>query len=246
MQKTRWYIQSVIKSLGLDVRRMPKGELSELDMFVAQSADAGASLIVDVGANTGQFAKKLLWNAPNMQVLSVEPQRASHVILSEQAANDPRWFVAERCAIGRAAGTASINLSANSYSSSLYAITDIHLEAAGDSHTSGSEDVPIKTLPAILDDMPESTGRMIGLKIDTQGYELEVLEGSVQVLDRIPVILSELSLAPLYEGAPSFREMLNWFDANGYRLVGIFPEFYHSGQPEMLQVNGIFVKKTSL
>lgn len=232
----------MLKSVGLDVRRTPVGEISELEMFLAQCNREGASLIVDVGANIGQFAQKLLWLAPHLPVLSVEPQQSAHHTLTERAATNPRWIVAERCAIGRNVGTASINLAENSYSSSLYKITDTHIEAADNSRTSGIEDVPLRALPDVLHSIPSATDCQIGLKIDTQGYELEVLEGSVNILNRIPVILCELSLAPLYEGAPSLQEMLFWFEKHGYRMVGLFPEFYHSGRPEMLQVNGIFVR----
>lgn len=232
----------MIKVHGFDLRRIPAGEKTELEMFLAQCDKNNVSLIVDVGANIGQFAERVLWMAPHLKVLSIEPQRLAHKELIKNAAGNPHWIVAERCAIGRESGDASMNLAENSYSSSLYKITETHIEAADNSRTSGVEEVPLRTLPDALGSIPGIANNQIGLKIDTQGYELEVLEGSVNLLNQIPVVLCELSLCPLYESAPNFKDMLSWFEMHGFRLVGLFPEFYHSIHPEMLQVNGIFVR----
>jgi len=242
LKKLKWRIQAMLKASGFDLRRTPVGEKTEIEMFLAQCDKKNVSLIIDVGANIGQFAEKALWMAPHLKVLSIEPQRSAHKELIKKAAGNPNWIVAERCAIGRESGNTSINLAENSYSSSIYKITETHVEAADNSRTSGVEEVPLRTLPEALGSIPGISDNKIGLKIDTQGYELEVLEGSVNLINRIPVVLCELSLCPLYESAPNFRDMLSWFEMRGFRLVGLFPEFYHSIHPEMLQVNGIFVR----
>ena len=66
----------------------------------------------------------------------------------------------------------------------------------------------------------------VALKIDTQGFERQVLEGTACLLDENVVSLQlELSLVPLYEGSWLWDEAASWLKAREFRLIGVTPGF---------------------
>ena len=86
------------------------------------------------------------------------------------------------------------------------------------------EEVEIRRLDEVL---REATGdpapERIFLKLDTQGFDLEVFAGAAGVLDKIVGLQSELSLRPIYEGMPTYLEALQAFQATGFAMTGIYP-----------------------
>ena len=82
-----------------------------------------------------------------------------------------------------------------------------------------------------------------GLKIDTQGYEAAVLAGLRRYHDQVKVIVCEMSLAPLYADGPSMSELCHLLAELGYRCVALGPEFEDPRTGELLQANGVFVKR---
>ena len=80
------------------------------------------------------------------------------------------------------------------------------------------------------------------LKIDTQGYELHVLKGASGLLHRVVAMQLELSLVPLYEGAPTFSEMLSYMQSIGFEIFNIVPVFKDNRTGRVLQVDGYFVR----
>ena len=215
-------------------------EYSTLE-FLRVCESFGTDLILDVGANRGQFAQSARACGYTGHIVSFEPLTDAHVQLESAAANDALWDVVERCAVGAAAGEAHINIASNSYSSSLLPMLDRHSSAAPGSAYRGIEPCRVIT----LDDYVESTFSdatvTFGLKCDTQGYEGQVLTGARRSLSRIKVIMCEMSLVPLYDGAPTMLELCRLLAAAGYRCVAMGPEFEDPKTGELLQVNGIFV-----
>ena len=211
--------------------------------FLRACRSFGTDVILDIGANTGQFAQSLRHAGCTGHIVSFEPLSDAHVQLMSAAANDALWDVAERCAVGAAAGETQLNIASNSYSSSLLPMLDRHSVAAPDSVYNGVETCRV----IALDDYIESTFSdptvTFGLKIDTQGYEAQVLMGARRSFSRIRVIMCEMSLVLLYEGAPTMAELCRLLVEAGYRCVAIAPEFEDPKTGELLQVNGMFIRQ---
>ena len=201
-------------------------------------------LVLDVGANEGQYVETLRALGYRRRVVSFEPLASAHAKLSATAASDPGWEVAPRAALGDAEGEVPLNVSGHSLSSSILDMLPLHEQASLGSSVVGKELVPLARLdqmgfPYLKD------ARSVLLKIDTQGYEERVLAGAAGILDRIRAIQCELSLAPLYRGQPLFDEMRERVDRLGFELYAVFPGYVHDRTGQTLQVDGLFVRRGS-
>ena len=140
----------------------------------------------------------------------------------------------------RATAWRACNIAKNSSSSSLLEIGDLHVASAPESRYVGDESVPIARLDDLRSELVGPDDRVY-LKIDTQGYELEVLNGAVETLGQVVAADIELSLAPLYEGAPLVGEVLAFLDARALVPVWLEPAFTDPDTGRLLQVDGLFV-----
>jgi FkbM family methyltransferase len=213
--------------------------------FIAECRAHAVDVVLDVGANTGQFASGLRRSGFQGQILSFEPLSAAHQALRKAAENDPLWTIMDRCAVGATAGSASINIAGNSASSSLLPMLDRHKDAAPHSAYEGSEECPVVTLDDVIDSTFRDRTTLFGLKIDTQGFEAQVLAGLSRHRGSVKVILCELSLVPLYDGGPVMTEVCRILADLGYRCVALSPEFEDPRSGELLQVDGVFVRRDS-
>jgi FkbM family methyltransferase len=199
----------------------------------------GITTLVDIGANTGQFAQAVRKAGYSGMIYSVEPLSQAHALCLEAARKYPRWHVLDRMALGASTGTAEINISKNLASSSLLEVEARSVAAAPESGFMGKETIDIRPLDDVVD---PAWVRPIALKIDTQGFEREVLEGARQTLASVKLILVEMSLVPLYKGGAAFCDLYREIEEQGFRCIGLTQGFADHRQHELLQVDGLFVR----
>jgi FkbM family methyltransferase len=200
----------------------------------------GINVVYDVGANAGQFALELRESGYRGKLISFEPLSSAFKKLSEAAKDDPDWQV-QNCALGNKEATAEINVSENSWSSSLLEVLPACVQAAPDSVYIGKEVIRIETLDALFHKYCDFDSRVF-LKIDTQGFTKNVLEGSEHSLKTIQGLQIEISLTPLYEGEPLIGELGSFLQSRGFTLIFISPEFIDNRTGQQLQVNGLFFR----
>ena len=200
----------------------------------------GVTLVLDVGAATGLYVGQLRRMGFEGRVVSFEPLSSAFEKLSAAAADDPAWEC-RQLAIGASDGTAEINVSANFDSSSLLGMTDRHRQSSADSAYVDTEEVRVASLDSIWEEIARADDRAY-VKLDVQGYELEALRGAEQSLPDIVGIQSELSLQPLYEGAPLYRDVIDHLGPRGFRLAGFESGFEDLESGELLQFDGLFVR----
>lgn len=224
--------QSVFGAFGLEVRRRrtppsprrPDPHATLGAHVAALLARERVDCVIDVGAHEGGFGRLVRSNGWTGQIVSFEPVAASFDRLAAATAGDPLWSV-NRIALGRASGRRRINVTGGTVFSSF-----LEPSAAGSelwpewmAHVA-DEEVEIRRLDEVL---REATGdpapERIFLKLDTQGFDLEVFAGAAGVLDKIVGLQSELSLRPIYEGMPTYLEALQAFQATGFAMTGIYP-----------------------
>lgn len=192
---TKSLIKRFIHKLGYDLYRLnpninPRYQLLKgLERF-------DINVVFDIGANTGQFASELRSVGFNGNIVSFEPLSDAYTRLNIEASKDPKWIVHNRCAIGDADGKIDINIAGNSVSSSVLPMLSSHSSAAIGSEYVGSELVPISKFDSIYAQYLRKENKYF-IKIDTQGYEWEVLDGASNALKQASGLLCELSLVPL-------------------------------------------------
>jgi len=203
-------------------RRWRKGqrELREhlRGLFEAQRVDGA----IDVGAHRGKYFRFLREDVGfRGPVLSVEPIAELARALEPRAAADGNWRVV-RCALGANAGSARLNVMASSDFSSLLDPSEASTrQFAGLNAVARTEEVPLRTLDELVAAALPAPRRLY-LKLDTQGYDLEVLRGGPRTLERVVALQSEISFIPLYAGMPSWRESIERIEALGFAASGVF------------------------
>jgi FkbM family methyltransferase len=223
-------------SAGLDVVRFrPQGHWLARRRSLLRSY--GVDLVVDVGANDGEYGASLRRLGYSGHIVSFEPLPAASERLRARHARDSRWRSME-IALGDASGDAELHVAGNSSSSSILPMLSSHERHAPESAFVGSIPVQIRTLDELADEVIGDAKSPL-LKIDTQGYEQRVLDGARRSIGRFVGIQLELSIEPLYDGAPGYLEMLRTIDELGFVLMGIEPGFSDRKTGRMLQFDAL-------
>jgi FkbM family methyltransferase len=215
-----------------------------MDHLRRQSAlmrDRKINLVLDVGANKGQYGTSLRKAGYKGRIVSFEPLRDAFAILQRAVAHDPLWEC-HNIAFGDSVGTATINISANSHSSSLLPVSARTLEIEPSVGYVGTQEVVIHRLDSMLDQFAQPDDEIF-LKIDTQGYELKILNGALGVISRFALIQLETSFFEVYHGETLIGDVIKYLDYIGYRVVSIEPGWENPTTGELLQADFTFGRK---
>jgi FkbM family methyltransferase len=231
----------LLRNLGWEVQRF-RNSNCEARVLGDILRFTGADVVLDVGANVGQFGDQLLSLGYGGSLVSFEAIPGVHEQLLEHARQrSASWRVAPCAALGSRRGSIDINISENVFSSSVLPMDATHLTSAPQSKYVDRQTVPIERLDELARTLVPPAGRVF-IKIDTQGYELEVLKGATELLLQTLGMQIELSLVQLYEGAPTFIEMIEYLKSLGFSLFGMVPGFRDPHSGRLLQVDGFFTR----
>tara|TARA_B100000767_G_scaffold268136_2_gene287935 strand:+ start:11809 stop:12537 length:729 start_codon:yes stop_codon:yes gene_type:complete len=197
--------------------------------------------IYDIGANEGQFAKDLRYYGYTHKIISFEPLSIEHAKLNDNSKNDENWEVYERVAIGDENKNIEINISKNSVSSSILNIKNEHIDAAPESRFVSKQKVNQVKLNDVFKKLSKNLSNSF-LKIDTQGYEFQVLKGADQVLSNFKGLLVEVSLAELYEGQKNWIDIIDYLKSLGFKIWSIDRGFTNKKNGKTLQVDLVFFR----
>jgi FkbM family methyltransferase len=229
----------VFNRLGFDLRYFKDSEEGILKNLIGRLHPVA---ILDVGANVGQYGRMLRWIGYRDLIISFEPLSSAYERLKAEASADRNWIVAPRAALGSVKGSTEINVSGNSVSSSVLQMQAAHLSAAPESRYVATETVALERLDHVLPMVFPGKGPIF-LKMDTQGYEEQVLKGAAGILSSVVAIQMEISLIPLYQEAPTLVHILSAMEELGYHLFQIVPGFRNVATGQLLQADGIFVRQ---
>jgi FkbM family methyltransferase len=232
--------QQLVKKLnrfGYDLRRY-RTDTHSLARRMRQMQFYQIDLVIDVGANVGQFGEEIRNGGYVEDIYSFEPLEDAFAKLKAATTNDNRWKL-RNCALGAERGRSIIHVAGNSYSSSLLNMLPSHEEAAPHSRYVGEQEIIVETLDHLLPGIAPSD-KSIWLKIDTQGFEHQVIAGAVESLCRIGTVQMEVSLTPLYEGALGVEAMISLMGSHGYGIVDVDPGFCDRTTGRLLQVDMTF------
>ena len=233
----------MLHRVGFELRRFSV-EQSENARFISMLRTHNVNLIFDVGANAGQFGVLLREIGFDGKIVSFEPLSDARESLQNISRNDPMWQIALQTAIGEENGEIEIQIAGNSQSSSVLDMLDTHVRAAPDSKYIGKEKVALRTLDSIAPDYMDSNSISF-IKIDTQGYETQVMNGAKKLMSQIVGLQVEISLVPLYKGQCLFDEMLKKLKNDGFELWSISTVFSDPNTAQLLQVDATFFRTPS-
>jgi FkbM family methyltransferase len=220
---------------GLAVQRHPGWRRQRM------LAEHRVDVVLDVGAARGGYARELREFGYQGRIVSFEPIATAYADLQAAAVGDPKWSCVHT-ALGSTTGRQTINIASNSDSSSLLPMAEEHRVAAPQVDYVGHEEISVARLDDVVDEHVPSGSRTF-LKIDTQGFEREVLEGGAKTLDACVGLQLELSFVPLYSGGMLVDEALSLAYDNGFRMVA-FAQGFTNPNGAMLQADGIFFRAT--
>ena len=183
----------------------------------------GISTILDVGANEGQFARGVR-SFFEGEIWSFEPSDGPFGRLSQIAGGDGRWHVLQQ-ALGAEQGEGILNVTEESVFGSFLSTNLLAKRRFGaEVDVTGRQKVVMERLDQVLKREPSvGIGSRIFMKLDTQGYDLEVFRGAAGIMDRVFLLQAEISLLPIYDGMPHWTESVQVFEEAGFSVVGLFP-----------------------
>lgn len=235
-------ILKIINHLGYETSKINK-EGTHFNRIIKLVDLIGIDLVIDVGANKGQFAQKIRQIGYKQKIISFEPLKEVYSELISNSLNDNNWEIYPMVAVGDSNSKIRINVSENLASSSVLEIQNEHIIAEKSSRYIKS----YKVDQVRLDDLNFKTGfSSIFLKIDVQGYEFNVLRGAEDLLKKIALLKIEISFTKLYQGTYDWKKLINFLESKGFEIWDFENGFRNKNNLKLLQADVIFVNNKFL
>ena len=210
-------IKSTIKRFGYDIHDIHP----ETTFFGLASLPI--DVIVDVGANRGQFAERAVRVFPDAGLFCFEPVPEAFAQLEEWAKRVPNFVATYNVALGSEPGTQHFFVHADhTMSSSFLEPTELLEKEYPKTRRKKRIEVEVRRLDDYHGEIMKSDRKCILLKIDVEGFEMDVLKGSINTLGSIGAIIVEIHVVQLFKGHPSFREIDDFLYERNYRFSGFF------------------------
>jgi FkbM family methyltransferase len=235
--RVRELIKRAARRMGYEVR-----EYTPLRSYTAARerlfSSLGIDVVLDVGANAGQYGELLRGLGFRGRLISLEPVPEAFAALERVAAADGRWS-ALRVAASDVDGEIELQVTADSRSSSVLARNDRFADRPGWAPREVVT-VPARTLASLAPELLQPRERA-HLKLDVQGYERQVLEGAADALDRFDSLELELNVAPLYDGQAQLVDLLPLLAERGFDVVSLEPILLDD-RGRLIELDGLFAR----
>ena len=233
-QRPEWMVQE--KAVFEELQRVQIPAL--LDMY-------GVNCVIDVGAHEGQYARRLRDGGYRGRIVSFEPVPEAFAELERVASADPDWS-AHRLALGREAGTTAMNVVPGTLSSIL---PPTKLGAGRYPKLQEPEQVQVEVarLDSMLDELLAGIERPHPfLKLDTQGFDLDVFAGAGDRIAGFVGMQSEVALIEIYRGMPRMPEALAAYEAAGFEIAAMYPVSRQTKTARVLEYDCVMVRASVL
>ncbi|MDD5329771.1 MAG: FkbM family methyltransferase [Sulfuricella sp.] len=221
--------------------RWPKFSLTSFTMVSGLRAQGlMPETVIDVGANVGQFAVASAKFFPKSRIYSFEPNPPCARQLKKNVAGLGNVTTYE-LALGEEEGEVEFHVNSHSHSSSILPLAPSHLQAFPDAREHSRIRVEVSTLDRIFGDI--DLQRPALLKLDVQGYELQVLQGGSGLLTRVDYVLLEASFRPMYQGEPVFMDIEKKMREFGFQFLRPVGFLRAPDTGEFLQMDALFQRR---
>ena len=194
--------------------------------------------IIDVGANEGQFAEKIIGVFPTAQVHCFEPLEPVFNKL-QQHFKANKNITLYNCGLGEKNEEKIIHSNEYSPSSSMLEMLDLHKTSFDFAVAAEPVKIILKRLDDVLEKIPV---KPMLLKIDVQGYEMQVLKGGENILQLADIVILETTFVPLYKEQPLFADIYTYMVAKGFSYAGNIEQLLSPKNNQILQADAVFIK----
>lgn len=201
-------------------------------------------LVLDVGANEGQYGRLLRSLGYQGEIVSFEPLPKAFEVLSQYCSSDASWSCFNY-ALGEKCHETHFNIARNSVFSSFH----LPNERGTSQYWPRIEvvdKVPVRVLrldDVLPEQVPDYTDRRILLKMDTQGHDAWVVRGATESMSSILALHSELSVAGIYEDVPDYIQMLSDYRDLGFELTGIYSSGHDRNTGHVVELDCVMARK---
>lgn len=226
--KTKWFFSLL------------KGKMLSLASFEIinnlKKQNLEINTILDVGANKGQFQKAANYLFPNAIIHSFEPiPELFNLLQRKKHAKNSNY----NKALGNEIGKLEFNQNEYNHSSSFFEISNENKNFP--SSKTKKIEVQIDTLDNIIHTFEIKRPSL--LKLDVQGYEMEVLKGGVEAISsNIDFIIVEANFENLYRGQPTFTALNKFLNNNNFELKTLL-DFNMGNNNSYIEADYLYVKK---
>jgi len=230
------FINQILSPTGYKFARIDNYE----DIKYLWLKDYEINTILDVGANEGQFAAKILQVLPNASIHSFEPLKDTYDVLMK---NLSAKGTAYNFALGDFNGQSKIYKNEYSPSSSILELGQKHLEQYPASNRVSFEEIQVKRLDDVVNEQKMLLQSNIILKMDVQGFEDKVVMGAQDTLRLVKVVLVEVSFWELYKSQALFEKIFHLLTEKGFLFRGNYDLVYNRQNGMPLFADAIFIRE---
>ena len=240
----RALIKRGIRSLGYDLVPFPLSDSWCLSRHLSDIFEKHEiNCVLDVGAHYGEYGAQIRDLGYSGRIVSFEPIAANYNTLIKRVNRDAQWH-AHHLALGNSESDLSINVMHDSKFSSFLHSNQFGVDMFGRrAELDRTETTKVRRLTDMLDDCVNEIQRpRVFLKTDTQGYDLEVIEGVRDRISDISAIQMEVPVQNIYDEAVGYLDMLHRLNDLGYELTGLFP-VSRDHELRVIELDCVFIKK---
>ena len=233
-------------ALGWDIRRIVRRGFRKtgfrrqiaptiVDVMTCNDID----VVIDVGANDGDFGREIRDEGYKGRIVSFEPNPAAFARLSAAIRHDPLWE-AHELGVGDEEGELELSVADNDVMSSFKGVTEFGSTRLTEER---AERVRVVRLDDFLRSRPDLVSRTY-LKIDTQGFEMEVLRGVGDWLPKLAAVQAELGLVKTYQGEEDWLNVLMWMRERGFEVGTLACNSALEEVAQVREFDFVFVQRT--
>ncbi|WP_240634413.1 FkbM family methyltransferase [Streptomyces dengpaensis] len=201
--------------------------------------------VFDVGANSGQYGRQLRRLGYAGRIVSFEPTAEAFAKLHKSAEEDPDWWVYQ-IGLGREDATQSIHVGWNTMNS-LLPPSDYGKDRYKRFAKTRTEDIEIRRLDGVMDKaLAGIADPRPYLKMDTQGYDLEVFAGAGERVAEFVGMQSEVATLRLYEGSPRMNEAIAVYEESGFEITGMYPVSREAATGRVVEFDCVMVRAAAV
>lgn len=201
--------------------------------------------VLDVGANAGQYHDFLRSEVGfDGTIISFEPTPELVEQMRARSKSDPKWII-QSVALGSNSGVARFNAMQGSEFNSFLPPNHSRIELFRTQNVvARTIEVEVRTLDCLLPELLQGLNvNSLYLKLDTQGFDLEVVKGASQSLPKIRGLQTEASVVPIYDNSPDYVTTIRTVEEKDFVLSGIYPN--NEGHfPRLVEFDCYFVAKS--